>query len=117
MGDQSPRAPALSVDHLSKHFGDRVTFDDVSFEVSQGEVFGFLGPNGAGKTTTVRTLGTLIAPTSGTAMVTRIPLSSGNDEEIRKKDGDHAGIARPLPPTHGGRESRMFRRSLRTLQR
>ena len=54
MGDQSPRAPALSVDHLSKHFGDRVAFDDVSFEVSQGEVFGFLGPNGAGKTTTVR---------------------------------------------------------------
>ena len=42
MGDQSRRAPALSVEHLSKHFGDRVAFDDVSFEVSQGEVFGFL---------------------------------------------------------------------------
>ena len=36
----------------------------MSFEVAYGEVFGFLGPNGAGKTTTVRTLGTLIAPTS-----------------------------------------------------
>jgi ABC-2 type transport system ATP-binding protein len=85
MGDQSLRAPALSVEHLSKHFGDRVAFDDVSFEVSQGEVFGFLGPNGAGKTTTVRTLGTLIAPTSGSATVAGIPLSSGNDEEIRKR--------------------------------
>ena len=85
MGAQSRRAPALTVDHLSKHFGDRVAFEDVSFEVSQGEVFGFLGPNGAGKTTTVRTLGTLIAPTSGSATVAGIPISSGNDEEIRKR--------------------------------
>jgi ABC-2 type transport system ATP-binding protein len=85
MGDQSRRAPALSVRGLSKHFGERVAFDDVSFEVSQGEVFGLLGPNGAGKTTTVRTLGTLIAPTSGSATVAGIPLSSGNDEEIRKR--------------------------------
>ena len=45
------------VEHLTKRFGDRVAFDDVSFEVGYGEVFGFLGPNGAGKTTTVRTLG------------------------------------------------------------
>ena len=55
--------------HLSKRFGSRVAFDDVSFEVGHGEVFGFLGPNGAGKTSTVRTLGTLIAPTSGSAIV------------------------------------------------
>ncbi|MFY9887179.1 MAG: ATP-binding cassette domain-containing protein, partial [Streptosporangiaceae bacterium] len=52
---------ALVVKHLTKRFGDRVAFDDVSFEVGYGEVFGFLGPNGAGKTTTVRTLGTLLA--------------------------------------------------------
>jgi ABC-type transporter Mla maintaining outer membrane lipid asymmetry ATPase subunit MlaF len=50
-------APALSVEHLSKRFGDRIAFEDVSFEVGDGEVFGFLGPNGAGKTTMVRTLG------------------------------------------------------------
>ena len=65
--------PALVVEHLGKRFGDRVAFDDVSFEVGYGEVFGFLGPNGAGKTTTVRTLGTLIAPTSGSASVAGIP--------------------------------------------
>ena len=64
--------PALSVKHLSKRFGDRLAVDDVSFEVGRGEVFGFLGPNGAGKTTTVRTLGTLIAPTSGSATVAGI---------------------------------------------
>ena len=78
-------APALSVDHLSKRFGDRTAFDDLSFEVGQGEVFGFLGPNGAGKTTTVRTLGTLIAPTSGSATVAGIPLMPENGVEIRRR--------------------------------
>ena len=50
-------ASALSVDHLSKRFGDRVAFDAVPFEVGHGEVFGFLGPDGAGKTTRVRRSG------------------------------------------------------------
>jgi ABC-2 type transport system ATP-binding protein len=54
-------SPALAVDRLTKRFGDRVAFRDVTFEVGHGEVFGFLGPNGAGKPTTVRTLGTLLA--------------------------------------------------------
>jgi ABC-2 type transport system ATP-binding protein len=77
--------PAVEVDHLTKRFGDRTAFEDVSFTVAQGEVFGFLGPNGAGKTTTVRTLGTLIAPTSGFASVAGIPLTSDNGQEIRQR--------------------------------
>jgi ABC-2 type transport system ATP-binding protein len=77
--------PALSVERLSKRFGDRVAVDEVSFEVAQGEVFGFLGPNGAGKTTTVRMLGTLIAPTSGAAAVLGIPIRPGNGVEIRQR--------------------------------
>ncbi len=77
--------PALSAQDLSKRFGDRVAFDDVSFEIAYGEVFGFLGPNGAGKTTTVRTLGTLIAPSSGSATVAGIPLALGNGVEIRRR--------------------------------
>jgi ABC-2 type transport system ATP-binding protein len=48
-------------------------------------VFGFLGPNGAGKTTTVRTLGTLIAPSSGAATVAGIPLTPENGVEIRRR--------------------------------
>jgi ABC-2 type transport system ATP-binding protein len=78
-------APALSVRGLSKHFGERIAYQDVTFEVGRGEVFGFLGPNGAGKTTTVRTLGTLIAPTSGSATVAGIPLTPANGVEIRRR--------------------------------
>ena len=78
-------ATALSVRNLSKRFGDRVAFEHVSFDVGQGEVFGFLGPNGAGKTTTVRTLGTLIAPTSGSATVAGFPLRPENGVAIRQR--------------------------------
>jgi ABC-2 type transport system ATP-binding protein len=78
-------APALSVDHLSKRFGDRIAFHDVSFEVGHGEVFGFLGPNGAGKTTIVRTLGTLLSPSAGTAFISGIPLTPDNGVEIRRR--------------------------------
>ena len=77
--------PALSVKHLSKRFGDRVAVDDISFDVAQGEIFGFLGPNGAGKTTTVRALGTLIAPSSGSAAVAGIDLTPENGVEIRRR--------------------------------
>lgn len=77
--------PALAVHQLTKRFGQRTAFSEVSFEVAHGEVFGFLGPNGAGKTTTVRTLGTLIAPTSGSATVAGVPLSPENGVEIRRR--------------------------------
>jgi ABC-2 type transport system ATP-binding protein len=77
--------PALSARDLGKRFGDRVAFEGISFDIGYGEVFGFLGPNGAGKTTTVRTLGTLLAPTSGSATVAGIPLLPENGVEIRKR--------------------------------
>jgi ABC-2 type transport system ATP-binding protein len=77
--------PVLMVNGLTKRFGRRTAFLEVSFEVLRGEVFGFLGPNGAGKTTTVRTLGTLIAPTSGSATVAGIPLTPENGVEIRQR--------------------------------
>jgi ABC-2 type transport system ATP-binding protein len=78
-------APALTVDHLSKRFGDRIAFDDVCFEVGHGEVFGFLGPNGAGKTTMVRTLGTLLSPSAGAAFIGGFPLTPENGVEIRQR--------------------------------
>jgi ABC-2 type transport system ATP-binding protein len=76
---------ALVVNRLTKRFGARTAFSEVTFEVAHGEVFGFLGPNGAGKTTTVRTLATLIAPTSGSATVAGIPLCPENEVEIRQR--------------------------------
>lgn len=76
---------ALVVEHLTRRFGERVAYEDVSFEVGRGEVFGFLGPNGAGKTTMVRTLGTLLAPTSGSATVAGIELHAENGQTIRSR--------------------------------
>jgi ABC-2 type transport system ATP-binding protein len=54
---------------LTKKFSETLAVDRLTLEVSEGEVFGFLGPNGAGKTTTIRMLTSLIAPTSGSAVV------------------------------------------------
>ena len=55
--------------NLIKRYGDKVAVNDVSFDVYQGEVFGFLGPNGAGKTSTIKVIVGLLQPTSGTVKV------------------------------------------------
>lgn len=60
---------AVSVRHLTRRFGSFTAVDSVSFDVAEGEVFGFLGPNGAGKTTTIKMLNGLLSPTAGTASV------------------------------------------------
>jgi ABC-2 type transport system ATP-binding protein len=77
--------PALVIEHLTKRFGNRTAVDGLSLSVAKGEVFGFLGPNGAGKTTTVRMLGTLIAPSSGSAVVAGLALSPANGVAIRQR--------------------------------
>ncbi len=64
-----PGDPAISVQGLSKSFGDVRALDGVSFEAAPGTVLGLLGPNGAGKTTAVRVLATLLKPDAGTASV------------------------------------------------
>jgi ABC-2 type transport system ATP-binding protein len=60
---------AIVVNNLSRHFGDFIAVDRISFEVNRGEIFGFLGPNGAGKSTTIRMLNGLLLPTSGEGQV------------------------------------------------
>jgi ABC-2 type transport system ATP-binding protein len=57
--------PVLIADSLVKRFGDVVAVDNISFEISRGEIFGFLGPNGAGKTTTIKMMSGLLKPDSG----------------------------------------------------
>ncbi|MDR0850400.1 MAG: ABC transporter ATP-binding protein [Christensenellaceae bacterium] len=59
----------LEVKNLTKTFGSRTAVNNVSFEVFEGEIFGFLGPNGAGKTTVLRMVCGLAAPTSGDAII------------------------------------------------
>ena len=60
---------AIEVNSLTKKFGDFKAVDSISFNVEEGEIFGFLGPNGAGKSTTMMILTTLLKPTSGHALV------------------------------------------------
>jgi len=60
---------AIKVDLLSKRFQKFKALDNISFQIEEGEIFGFLGPNGAGKSTTMMILTTLLKPTSGNASV------------------------------------------------
>jgi len=62
-------SPAISAAGLTRRFGGFTAVDGVSFEVEEGEIFGYLGANGAGKSTTIRMLTGLLAPTSGEARV------------------------------------------------
>ena len=59
----------ITVQKLTKHYGSQRGISNVSFEIEEGEVFGFLGPNGAGKTTTIRTLMALLKADSGSAQI------------------------------------------------
>jgi ABC-2 type transport system ATP-binding protein len=59
----------ITADNLTKIYGKRTALDHVSFEVPEGEIFGFVGPNGAGKTTTLRILAGLLEPSSGRASI------------------------------------------------
>jgi len=59
----------IEVRDLTKSYGEILAVDRISFEVNEGETFGFLGPNGAGKTTTIRMLTGLSKPTAGKARI------------------------------------------------
>ncbi len=76
----------ISIESLTKKFGENLAVDGLNLEVKEGEVFGFLGPNGAGKTTTVRMLTSLIRPTSGKAVVNGFTVGQ-QDTQIRRSVG------------------------------
>jgi ABC-2 type transport system ATP-binding protein len=76
----------ITVADLTKRFGDFVAVDRLTFDVAQGEVFGFLGSNGAGKSTTIRMLCGLLKPTSGTATVGGVDVSR-DPEGVKRRIG------------------------------
>src|SRR4051812_5275787 len=59
----------VTLDHLTKRFGNQTAVDDISFDIPPGQIVGFLGPNGAGKSTTLKMLTGLLQPTSGSATI------------------------------------------------
>jgi len=71
---------------VSKKFGDTQALKDISFEVSEGEIFGFIGPDGAGKTTLFRIIATLLLPDEGSMEVMGFDTISGY-RELRKNIG------------------------------
>jgi ABC-2 type transport system ATP-binding protein len=77
---------AIEVRDLTRRFGAFVAVDRLSFDVRQGEIFGFLGANGAGKSTTIRMLCGLLRPSSGTARVGGIDVGR-RPEEVKRRIG------------------------------
>ncbi|ELZ06937.1 ABC transporter ATP-binding protein [Natrialba aegyptia] len=78
--------PALRVDELTKSYGQTLALDTLSFEVHEGEVFGFLGPNGAGKSTTINVVLDFIRPTAGRVEVLGLD-AQAHSREIRSRTG------------------------------
>ncbi len=76
----------ITVQNLTKAFGDFIAVDNITFDIKKGEIFGLLGPNGAGKSTTIRMLSTLTRPTKGVATVGGFDVVK-QDNEVRKLIG------------------------------
>ena len=77
----------LRVKNLTKKYGNRTAVDNVSFDVFEGEIFGFLGPNGAGKTTTLKMITGLAKPTSGNVLICGYPLKTQYEKAIQNLGG------------------------------
>jgi ABC-2 type transport system ATP-binding protein len=99
---------AISVQGLTKRFGDVLAVDHLTFDADPGTVTGFLGPNGAGKTTTLRMLLGLVAPTSGTATIDGRPYRELADPARR------VGAVLEASGFHPGRSARDHLRVLAT---
>ncbi len=76
----------LEVKSLRKEFGDLVAVDGISFEIQEGEIFGFLGPNGAGKTTSISMICGLLTPSAGEIHVEGVSILK-NPREVKRRLG------------------------------
>jgi ABC-2 type transport system ATP-binding protein len=89
----------ISVEELNKHFSNEKALDGLTFDVEQGEIFGFLGPSGAGKTTTIKILTGQLPPTSGKATLFNVDSKAVNTPKYLKRLGimtDNSGLYQRL---------------------
>jgi ABC-2 type transport system ATP-binding protein len=105
----------INVSHLTRRFGALTALDDVSFDVTKGEVVGFLGPNGAGKTTTLRILAGYLPATSGAAHVAGFDVLR-QSLEVRKRIG-YLPESVPLYREHRVVEMLQFQARLHSMSR
>lgn len=85
----------IEVKNLSKHYGDKVAVNNISFQANDGEILGFLGPNGAGKSTTMNMLTGYISSTDGQALINGIDIL---EEPMKAKK--EIGYLPELPPLY-----------------
>ncbi len=108
MTNESTEA-AITVEGLTKRYGELVAVDDLSFSVRSGSVTGFLGPNGAGKTTALKAIVGIARPTAGRALINGTPV------EAAHPDARVLGVYIEPTGAHPGRSARNHLRSLAAL--
>lgn len=89
------RQKVVEISHLRKTFGSKIAIEDLSFDLSRGEILGLLGPNGAGKTTAIQILLGLIAPTSGTVNVFGMDINKHRIEILQRCNFSSAYVMLP----------------------
>ena len=102
-----PRMKSIEIKALTKRYGKARGVEDLSFDIEQGEIFGYLGPNGSGKTTTIRCLMGLLRPTSGNCFILGRLIESG-----RATQHEHIGY---LPGDFHIWQGRTARKSLKLM--
>jgi len=85
----------LSVENLSKKYGEMIAVDGISFEVARGEIVGLLGPNGAGKTTTINMVLGVLEPTAGSIRIEDIDVAKQRSKALDRTN--FAAVYAPLP--------------------
>ena len=101
--------PAITVEGLTKRYGELTAVDDLSFSVRRGAVTGFLGPNGAGKTTALKAIVGIARPTAGRALIHGMPV------EAAHADARLLGVYIEPTGAHPGRSAHNHLRSLAAL--
>jgi ABC-2 type transport system ATP-binding protein len=91
----SRMSKVLSVEELSKTYGDKIAVDGVTFDVGRNEIVGLLGPNGAGKTTTINMILGVLKPNSGTIRIEGMNIATHRSQALERTN--FAAVYAPLP--------------------